>query len=180
MNLGVYSHPIPATPLSRAHRVLLFDWGDTLMRVFQTSSGPMATWPRVEAMPYAVATLSKLYPTFTICLATNAADSNESEIRAALARVNLDRYLDRIFCARSIGYKKPHPAYFANILEQLNLGPSQVVMIGDDYEADIPGALYSGLHAIWLHPYPSPHPAHPRLQVIPDLSQLPAAVYLLF
>ena len=49
-------------------------------------------------------------------------------------------------------------------------------MIGDDYEADILGALHCGLRAMWLHPYRSPQPSQPLLQVIPDLSQLSSAL----
>jgi putative hydrolase of the HAD superfamily len=37
----------------RTNRCLLFDWGDTLMRVFPEYVGPMAAWPKVEAMPHA-------------------------------------------------------------------------------------------------------------------------------
>jgi len=35
---------------SRMIRALIFDWGDTVMRVFPEFSGPMAHWPRVEAV----------------------------------------------------------------------------------------------------------------------------------
>jgi putative hydrolase of the HAD superfamily len=140
----------------------------------------MSAWPQVEAIPYALETLSTLHPTCTICLATNAADSTEAEIRLALARVDLDPYLDRVYCFRKIGYKKPLPEFFNFILEDLALLPSQVVMIGDDYDADILGALHSGLHAVWLHPRPSPQPSNLHLQIIPDLSLLPSALHNIF
>jgi FMN phosphatase YigB (HAD superfamily) len=166
-------HP-PAKP------ALLFDWGDTLMHVFPQYLGPMYTWPHVEAIPYALETLTVLHATYTICLATNASDSQESEVRLALARVGLDNYLEHIYCYRKVGVKKPHPEFFAFILEDLSLSPSQAVMIGDDYDADILGALQSGLHAVWLNPHPATHPHHPRLQLIPDLSHLPTALQILF
>lgn len=160
----------------RTQPALLFDWGDTLMRVFPQYPGPMSTWPRVEAMPQAVEALASLQPAYTLCLATNAADSHEAEIRAALARVGLDAYLERVYCYRKIGHKKPSPEFFAYILEDLQLPAARAVMIGDDYEADILGALHCGLRAVWLHPHPYPQPSQPLLQVIPDLSQLSSAL----
>ena len=168
--------PSSNIPLYRSQRALLFDWGDTLMRVFPEYPSPMSSWPRVEAMPYALQTLAALHPSYTLCLATNAADSTEADIRSALARVALDPYIDRVYCYRKIGVKKPRPEFFQFILEDLGLPPAQLVMVGDDYEADILGALQAGMHAVWLHPHQSSHPARSRMQVIPDLSFLPSAI----
>ena len=91
----------------RTQHALLFDWGDTLIRVFPQYPGPMSTWPRVEAMPQAVEVLASLQPASTLCLATNAADSTEVEIRAALARVGLDACLERIFAIARLATKNP-------------------------------------------------------------------------
>src|SRR5512139_810619 len=106
----------PSSPPPRSQYALLFDWGDTLMRVFPQYPGPMSAWPQVAAMPHALEALSILHPDYTLCLATNAADSTEAEIRLALARVALDPYLDRVYCFRKIGYKKPLPEFFNFIL----------------------------------------------------------------
>jgi putative hydrolase of the HAD superfamily len=173
---------MPASTISpsRANRTLLFDWGDTLMRVFPDSPGPMSVWPQVAAMPHAHRTLAALYPNYTLCLATNAADSTEQEIRTALARVGLDHYIDRVYCYRLIGYRKPHPEFYAFILEDLNLPPAYAVMIGDDYDADIIGALRFGLHAVWLSSTPTAQPSNPFLKTIPNLSLLPNVVKTLF
>jgi len=175
--MNTFAHS--SSPL-RTQRALLFDWGDTLMRVFPQYPGPMSTWPQVAAMPHAHRTLAALYPAYTLCLATNAADSTETEIRAALARVGLDPYLDHVYCYRKIGYKKPLPEFYAFILEDLNLSPSQTVMIGDDYDSDMLGALRFGLHAVWLSSGPSTQPPNPLLQLVPDLGQLHDALKTLF
>ena len=36
--------------MKREPSCILFDWGDTLMRVFPEFEGPMFTWPRVEVV----------------------------------------------------------------------------------------------------------------------------------
>jgi phospholysine phosphohistidine inorganic pyrophosphate phosphatase len=44
---------------------------------------------------------------------------------------------------------KPSPAYFRMVLEQLDLPPNRVAMIGDDVEADVRGAQRVGMQG-WL------------------------------
>jgi HAD superfamily hydrolase (TIGR01662 family) len=130
---------------------LLFDWGDTLMRDIPEFSGPMKDWPRVEAMPGAAETLAALHPDWTLAIATNAADSDEKDIRAALQRADLDRWLDQVYCFRKIGHKKPSLEFFQYILKDLGLSPQSVCMIGDNHEVDVLGANACGMRAIWFN-----------------------------
>ena len=129
---------------------ILFDWGDTLMRVLPEYHGPMKDWPRVEAVPGAAEMLAALHQERTLALATNAADSDEQDIRAALRRADLERWLDHIYCFKKIGFRKPSPEFFAYILEDLGLPAEQVIMVGDDYMADVLGARQCGLRAVWF------------------------------
>ena len=130
---------------------LLFDWGDTLMRDFKDLRGPMKDWPRLEAVPGAVNLLATLHPDWTLGLATNANDSGEADIRAALQRVNLDPLLERVYCFKKIGHKKPSLAFYQYILEDLQLTVDSVCMVGDNYETDVLGANACGLRAIWFN-----------------------------
>jgi hypothetical protein len=100
---------------------LLFDWGDTLMRDFKDYPGPMKDWPRLEAIPGAAEALAALQPVWILALATNANDSDEADIRAALQRVNLDQFLDRVYCSKNVGHKKPSVAFYQYILVDLGL-----------------------------------------------------------
>lgn len=135
----------------RVKGCILFDWGDTLMRVFPQFGGPMKDWPKVEAVSGAAEMLAVLHADLHLALATNAADSTEEDIRLALRRVDIDRWLDRIYCFKNIGHRKPSPEFFVYILKDLGLSPEQVVMVGDDYETDVLGASHCGLRAIWLN-----------------------------
>jgi putative hydrolase of the HAD superfamily len=157
-------------------RALLFDWGDTLMRVFPQAAGPMAAWPQVEAVPEAAAALAALQPTWTLAVATNATESAEAEIRAALARVELDHFFERIYCFRTLGRQKPDPVYFTAILADLELPPERVVMVGDSFTADVAGAVQCGLAAVWFNPRTPEVREGPGLATIHDLSELPAAL----
>jgi putative hydrolase of the HAD superfamily len=121
------------------------------MRAFPEEVGPMLSWSRVESLPHAVEVLTALSAFCTICLATNAGDSDEGQIRAALAMVGLDRLVDRVYCFRRVGYKKPSPEFFQHVLADLGVSPDAVVMVGDDFEGDVLGALRCGIQAIWLN-----------------------------
>lgn len=43
---------------------------------------------------------------------------------------------------------KPEAGFFARAIESLGVGPGEAIMIGDDIEADIGGALAAGLRAV--------------------------------
>jgi putative hydrolase of the HAD superfamily len=157
----------------RENQCILFDWGDTLMRVFPEFEGPMVTWPQVEAMPHAGAVLSKLRSQALLAVATNAADSEEWEIRAALDKVGLDTLLDKVYCYRKIGHKKPSREFFAYILEDLGLQKSQVIMVGDDFEADVVGANKCGIRALWYNLRTAERHESTMHQTVHDLCSLP-------
>ena len=152
---------------------ILFDWGDTLMRVFPEFSGPMKDWLRVEAVSGAVDVLSALHVDWTLALATNAADSDEEDIRLALRRVGLELWLEKIYCFKAIGHKKPSPEFFNYILEDLGLSAGQTVMVGDDYVADVLGANRCGLRAVWLNERTDEEHKNKKQRTIHELGALP-------
>jgi putative hydrolase of the HAD superfamily len=121
------------------------------MRDFPEFSGPMATWPRVESMPHASEALVAVRRLgWMTALATNAADSDESQIWLALQRAGLAPLLDAVYCSQNVGHRKPSADFFDAILSDLALDPFNVVMVGDDYEVDVVGANACGIRAIWL------------------------------
>lgn len=152
---------------------ILFDWGDTLMRVFPEFSGPMKDWPRVEAVSGAAEMLATLHPNWILAVATNAADSEEENIRLALHRVGLDRYLDKIYCFKTIGHKKPSPEFFNYLLEDLGLPAGEMVMVGDDYVADVLGANACGLRAVWFNERSDEEHKNEQQRTIHELDALP-------
>jgi FMN phosphatase YigB (HAD superfamily) len=142
-------HPSP--PGNFVKGCILFDWGDTLMRDFKEFSGPMKDWPFLEAIPGAAEMLAILRPDWNLALATNAMDSDETDIRTALQRVGLNHLLDKVYCFKKIGYKKPSPAFYQYILADLKLTSRSICMVGDNYEVDVLGANACGFRAIWFN-----------------------------
>ena len=118
---------------------------------FPSENGPMFNWAKVEAVEGAEILLKKLCKTATCSIATNSKDSSEADIRKALARVNLDCYITNIFCYANIGFEKPSKAFFNKIYMSFNVKKDEIVLIGDDLEKDVRGALDFGFQTIWLN-----------------------------
>ncbi len=115
--------------------------------------GPMADWSAVAAVPGIAEALEALHREYGIGLATNGSDSDSPMIRRALARVQIDPYVERIYCQREIGFRKPDRRFFEFIKEDLQpLGVEHLVMIGDDFETDILGAARADVFGVWFNP----------------------------
>lgn len=156
------------------HAWVLFDWGDTLMRVFPQYKGKMKDWPRVEEIPGARKALHALHGHIGIALATNAADSEEEDIRQALERADLNAFIKRIFCYRSVGARKSSPEFFTHVIQDLRVPADRLVMVGDEYTEDVEAAQAAGLRAVWFNARtPEVRTGH-NLATLHHLDHLPA------
>ena len=160
----------------RESRCVLLDWGDTLMRDFPEFSGPMAAWPHVETMPNVEEVLVELRPQWTLALATNSIDSDETAIWDALDRVELRSLLDKVYCFQSIGHSKPAPSFFHYIVKDLQIDRRRIVMVGDGFEKDVLGANHSGIRGIWLNELSDEVKVGKMYKTIFDFQSLPEAL----
>lgn len=143
---------------------LAFDLGDTLIAVDPRFKGAMTGWPELCAIPGIAAALSTLQGRFRLVILSNARDSHAPQVQAALARAGLDGQFEAIFTTADLGLEKPDPAYFHKVARSLGAAPQELVMIGDSYPVDIPGARRAGWRTIWynsgLKAAPGPAPLH--------------------
>ena len=107
--------------------------------------------PRQTALfPNAIETLKNLKSLgFTLHIITNGFQEVQF---VKLENSGLKEYFDNIVCSEFIGKNKPDPAIFHHAFELANCKPKDSLMIGDDYYADITGALNAGIHAILFDP----------------------------
>ncbi len=73
-----------------------------------------------------------------------------SNLRGILAELELDRYLDFVLPSGAVGVAKPNPAFYRMALEAGGAAPSEALMVGDSYRADVQGAWGAGMDALWL------------------------------
>jgi FMN phosphatase YigB (HAD superfamily) len=136
-------------PLS--YPTVLFDWGDTVMYDDPASTVPMVKWTTIKVVEGIADVLADLHASGRrIILATSASISNESQIHAALARVDLDSYFSHIYCFENTRLPKGE-AFYRHILADLGVTASDVLMVGDTFEMDvqIPNSL--GIFAVWFN-----------------------------
>jgi putative hydrolase of the HAD superfamily len=93
----------------------------------------------------------------------------------------LTAHVDALIVSEEIGVSKPDPAIFRAALEAVGATPSEAVMIGDSWTADVLGARAAGIRPIWFNPLDLPAP-DPRLGVsqIRTLEASPRTLALIF
>lgn len=69
-----------------------------------------------------------------------------------LENSGLDHYFDVILCSEEVGHNKPSLHIFQYALKKAGAKASDSVMIGDDFEVDIIGALNAGMQGILFDP----------------------------
>lgn len=167
--------PDHLAPTPARNPVLIFDWGNTVMKVFPQYAGPMATWPEVAEVDGIVEALEKLKDHYQMVIASNAGDSRAPEVWNALRRVGLGEYFQAVFTSNELGSQKPHLGFFRQLENVLSRPAHELVMIGDDYTADVLGAKQAGWLAAWYNPSRQPAPGLLPLHnaEIADLRRLP-------
>jgi FMN phosphatase YigB (HAD superfamily) len=97
------------------------------------------------------------------------------DLGEVLEHFYLDAYVDAAVTSFEIGFVKPAPQIYQAALDRLDVSIADAVMVGDNYEDDVAGAMSCGLAAIMLDregrrtlPVPT----------IRSLAELPAALSL--
>ena len=121
---------------------------------FPRVPGKMCDWEVVRSVDGAQETLSVLSQSADLYIVTGAKESNEADIKSALARVNLDIYISGYFCLSNVGLSKGDHGFLPTVLNRLkarsNTQPAEVAVVGNSYEADIKPAIELGLRSYWL------------------------------
>jgi FMN phosphatase YigB (HAD superfamily) len=156
-------------------RVLLFDWGNTVMVDFNLP-GPMYNWEKVAWVEGAEESLKLLTRDYPCYIATNAGQSDAEAVRKGLQRVGAEKYFTGVFASSDLGFEKPDPRFFGEIIRKLSVPPGSFVMIGDNYEKDIAGAKDCGMKTIY-YCYNSEQFEFPLADAcIRSLNDLPSAI----
>lgn len=66
-----------------------------------------------------------------------------------LKEAGIHHHFDVILCSEEVGFNKPHSKIFIYAMEKAKAAPFNSLMIGDDYRADVLGAIKVGMQAIW-------------------------------
>jgi len=92
--------------------------------------------------------LEYLNPKYKLHIITNG--FNEVQYKK-LDNSGLSKYFDKIITSEDAGVKKPNPKIFNYSLELAEANSSESIMIGDNWEADVMGAIDNGIDAIYFN-----------------------------
>ncbi|HTX43530.1 MAG TPA: HAD family hydrolase [Methanocella sp.] len=106
-----------------------------------------ATRKRIFLYPTVKPALEQMQKNYRLGIVSNA---QEAFTMPELGLYGLDRYFEAIVLSSQVGVKKPGSRIFARALSDLNVKPSDVVMVGNDMAADMMGASKLGMRTIYI------------------------------
>jgi putative hydrolase of the HAD superfamily len=95
-----------------------------------------------------------------------------------LAACGLTELVDAVVISQEAGFIKPDPRIFAVALERTGARAETTVMVGDSWEADVQGALASGIRAVWFNRDGRMH-AHPEVRELRSFEPVDQALSIL-
>lgn len=90
-------------------------------------------------------------------------------------QLGLTGHIDFAVTSSEVGHEKPHPSMFQEALSRAGgVAPIDAVMIGDQIDSDINGALGSGIHPVLLdrNSQHDDFTSHPRISSLEELKSL--------
>lgn len=96
----------------------------------------------------ALALLQRLKPAYKIGIVTN---NRTAEQREKLQFLGMSSLVDALITSEAVGVLKPNPVIYQVALQRLRAQPAETVMVGDNWQADVVGALAVGIRPLWLN-----------------------------
>ena len=123
---------------------------------------------KTHLFPEAIEVLDYLSAKYNLHIITNGfKEVQYTKIRNS----GIDKYFDKIHISEEIGFKKPDREIFNYAVRQAETIHEHCIMIGDNPETDIMGALNSGIDHILFNPHGAvvPNYVHRKVQTLKEL-----------
>ena len=119
-------------------------------------------------LPNAISVLDYLFQKYTLHIITNGFTEVQN---TKISNSNLNKYFTGIIDSETVGVKKPHSKIF-NYAYNISKAAykNECLMIGDNYQADVMGAINNGFKAIHLNSNNESY--HENSLIISDLISL--------
>lgn len=105
--------------------------------------------------------LDYLKPKYRLHIITNGFASVQQR---KLENSNIGHYFEHVINSETVGVKKPNPYIFETAISLAGTQKEKALMIGDNIEADIEGALNAGIDALFFNEF--------RVPVMYDIPQV--------
>jgi YjjG family noncanonical pyrimidine nucleotidase len=126
---------------------------------------------KTALFPGAIDSLEALIKDHSLHIITNG--FKEVQYRK-LKNSGLIRYFEKVHISEEIGWKKPEPEIFQYALKEAGAAADESVMVGDNPDTDIAGAMNAGIQAILFDPEGLFEPAPPvwKARTLTETAQL--------
>ena len=149
---------LDAARLERFRRLLLSEGGEPDLAAVAAGlyrEGYRAARRAVRGAAEVLATLRTRVP---IVIVSN---NLLAEQREKVQQCGLAPHIDALVVSEEAGVAKPDPEIFHIALRTVGAHPSEAIMVGDSWTADVAGAHAAGIIPIWFNPQGLPVPASP-------------------
>ncbi len=109
----------------------------------RTSSKP-------HVFPYTFEILDYLKDNYQLHIITNGFDESQAK---KINSAKLESYFDLVVTSETTGHKKPDARIFHHAVEKLNTKHEDCLMIGDNPDSDILGAIRAGIDQVFFNPH---------------------------
>ncbi len=100
-------------------------------------------------LPTVEATLDQLSPHCEMAIITNGLSQVQN---TRFAQSSIQHHFKTLVISEEVGMSKPDPEIFAHTCELMQWSnPGEVLMVGDNYHADIQGAANFGMRTCWFN-----------------------------
>lgn len=89
----------------------------------------------------------KSYRAMIIRLALSLTEIQNCQFR--LHSLGIMHVINYLTTSETVGYRKPHPKIFEDMIEQLDVEPSEIMYVGDDALNDVAPARAMGMVSVW-------------------------------
>jgi HAD superfamily hydrolase (TIGR01549 family) len=108
-----------------------------------------------RSVPGAPEAVRALHRRARIGIVTN---NTVAEQREKIGFLGLDASIDDLVTSEEVGAAKPDRRIFRAALERGGAEPSEAIMVGDSWSADVVGARDAGIRAVWFNRFRIPRP----------------------
>lgn len=99
-------------------------------------------------IPGTIEMLERLQGAFRLGILSNF--THAPAARGLIESMGLRSYFEPVLISGEIGYRKPHPIVFQELVEKLGVDNRNILYVGDDPDPDILGARQAGLRPVWM------------------------------
>ena len=118
--------------------------------------------------------LCRLHRSGLRCVLACDTQRPETVRRRTLHAAGISAYFHALVLSSELGWRKPHPRFYAAVIEAAGVDPANIVFVGDTPAKDASGPRAHGMEAVLIAPDGRPQDLDPRIGVIHRFAELPA------